>query len=111
VSFRRNKASFCFCFRRRAGGLWRRFAPKPRTAHPEGHPARQLANIIQGRTDDTEMQPVDVHLCDGLGGNSRRACNYYVNIHGCLRPTWTDWHAARLDAETLRLVAAACGWE
>ena len=73
-------------------------------------PNNQLANIIQGRTDDTEAQQVDVHPCDGLVGNSWRACNYHVNIHGCRRPTWTDWYAAPLDAETLRLVAAACRW-
>lgn len=77
---------------------------------PELVSPNQLANIIQGRTDDREVQQVDVHLCDGLVGNSWLACNY-VNIHGCRRPTWTDWYAAPLDAETLRLAAAPCGWK
>ena|SRR5215831_8614571 len=76
----------------------------------------QLARIIQGRTDETEiqqvqqMQRIDVHPCDGLAGNSRLACTY-INIHGCRRPTSAEWYAARLDAETLRLVAAACRWQ
>ena len=73
-------------------------------------PNNQLANIIQGRTDDPEVQQAEVHPCDGLVGSSRLACNY-IDIHGCRRPTWTDWYRARLDAESLRLVAAACGWQ
>src|SRR5262245_34949298 len=77
---------------------------------PELVSPNPLANIIQGKTDDTEVQHVDVHRCGGLVGNSWLACNY-VNIHGCRRPTWTDWYAARLNAEAFRLAAAACGWK
>jgi hypothetical protein len=73
-------------------------------------PNNQLANIIQGKTDDTEAQPGGVHRCDGLVGNAWLACNY-ITAHGCRRPTWTDLYRARLDAETLRLVAVACGWK
>jgi hypothetical protein len=69
-----------------------------------------LANILQGNTDDRELQQVDVHRCDGLAGNSWLACNY-VSIHGCRRPTATDWYATRLNAEALRLAAEACGWK
>ena len=69
-----------------------------------------LADIIQGKTEDTEVPQVDVYRCDGLVGNSWLACNY-VNTHGCRRPTRTEWYAAPLNAETLRLAAAVCGWK
>lgn len=77
---------------------------------PELVSPNQLANIFQAKTDDTEIQQVDVHRCDGLVGNTWRACNY-VNIRGCRRPKWTDWYAPPLDAETLYVVAVACGWK
>jgi len=76
---------------------------------PELVSPNQLANIFQGRTDDTEMQRIDVHRCDGLVGNAWLACDY-VSIHGCRRPTRTDEYAAPLDAETLHMIAAACEW-
>jgi hypothetical protein len=66
------------------------------------HPDNQLVRIFQGATDRES--------CDGLIGNYWAACNY-VNVHGCRRPASTDRYAALLDAETLRLVAAACGWK
>ena len=82
--------------------------------NPGGSPAlvspNPLGDILQGKTDDTEVQQVDVHLCNGLVGNAWLACNY-VNTRGCRKPTWTDWYAARLNAEALRLVASACGWK
>ena len=77
---------------------------------PELVSPNQLARIIQGRTDETEMQPVDVHRCDGLVGNAWVACNY-VTTRGCRRPTRTDLYAAPLNTEALHLVAVACGWK
>jgi hypothetical protein len=77
---------------------------------PELVSPNQLANIIQARTDEMEIQRVDVHRCDGLVGTAWLACNY-VNIYGCRRPTRTDWYAAPLDAETVHVVAVACGWK
>ena len=77
---------------------------------PELVSPNQLARIIQGRTDDLEAQPLDVHRCDGLVGHAWLACNYVIT-RGCRRPTQTDWYAAPLDAEALHLVAVACGWK
>lgn len=65
------------------------------------NPDNQFVRLVQGVTD---RQP-----CDGLMGNYWLACNF-VNVHGCRRPVSTDRYAP-LDAETLRLVAAACGWK
>jgi hypothetical protein len=66
------------------------------------HPDNQFVRLVQGVTDRES--------CDDLMGNDRLACNF-VDVHGCRRPVSTDWYAAALDAETLRLVAAACGWK
>ena len=77
---------------------------------PELVSPHPLADILQGKTEDTEVLQVDVHRCGGLVGNAWLACNY-VNTRGCRRPTRTDWYAAPLDTETLHLVAVACGWK